>query len=170
VCPGYLDVKEPVAALALSDVKGRQGERGFFGRKGEKGEPYYSGFGVKGERGAPGLRGPTGETGNPGRDGLPGFPGLPGPPVFLVPEGIPEFQGLPEQVLMGRGVEMAFQEFLDPKGNLEKFWEPHLEVKDKMALLGYLETRASQAVQEHPDYPVGLRWRGWNVFFAKSDS
>ncbi|MEQ2202551.1 hypothetical protein XENOCAPTIV_006112 [Xenoophorus captivus] len=76
--------------------------------------------------------------------------------VFLVPEGIPEFQGLPEQVLMGRGVEMAFQEFLDPKANLEKFWEPHLEVKDKMALLGYLETRASQAVQEHPDYPVFL--------------
>lgn len=52
---------------------------------------------------------------------------------------------------------MVFLEFLEPRANLETYWEPQLDLQDGMVYLDTMETRESQEPLEDVDYLVGQR-------------
>lgn len=76
--------------------------------------------------------------------------------VSLDPEVMVEFQVFQDRVLMERGERMVPQEYLGGRASLETSWEPHLEGRDRMVFLEYLETRDNPGHLEDRDCLVGL--------------
>lgn len=74
--------------------------------------------------------------------------------VFLGPEGMLVLQVSQDRATMEAGGRMVSLDGQDQKASLEKCWELHQGVQDRMVFQGSLETRASQGHQEALDHLV----------------
>lgn len=92
---------EPVDwAVALSSLKGEQGDIGEVGPRGIQGDP-----GVPGERGEKGEPGPMGPQGVAGLNGQQGPPGIPGPQGERGPQGVPGAPGTGGSIILRAKVD-----------------------------------------------------------------